>query len=193
MNSFEYLIPLVSVLVGLAVADLATSFHRLLRARDRVEWDWLPLATALLAAIVVLKFWWSFYMFQNETSYKVLIGFVPVAITLVLLFLINAAVLPDKVPEKGIDLRVFYESNSSYFWILFATYIFVDIAQLFGNQLMSGLDLISALKESIPNLILISLVISLAFIRKRLFHTVVVIVLIVLFITQWYDISLGSV
>ena len=59
MNPFEYLLPLISVIVGLSITDLATSLHRLLRARRRVEWDWLPLATALLALLMVLNAWWD--------------------------------------------------------------------------------------------------------------------------------------
>ena len=57
MSPFEYLLPLISVLVGLAVADLATSLHWLLQARRRVQWDWLPLLAAILAVLAVLDLW----------------------------------------------------------------------------------------------------------------------------------------
>lgn len=61
MTPFEYLLALVSILIGLAVADLATCMHRLLRARSRVRWDWLPLASALIVMLLILQFWWGFY------------------------------------------------------------------------------------------------------------------------------------
>ena len=48
MNTFEYITVLASIVVGLAIADLATSAHRLLRAGGRVRWDWIAPTAALL-------------------------------------------------------------------------------------------------------------------------------------------------
>jgi hypothetical protein len=61
MSPFEYLLALVSILIGLAIADLSMSLHRLLRARHHVKWDWLPLAAASLVMLLILEFWWIFY------------------------------------------------------------------------------------------------------------------------------------
>ena len=71
MNPFEYLLPLISVIVGLSITDLTTSLHRLLRARRRVEWDWLPLATALLAVALVLNVWWQLYQANAKEAWTV--------------------------------------------------------------------------------------------------------------------------
>ncbi len=122
MTPFEYIIPLVSVLVGLAIADLAVSFNRLLRARNKVKWDWLPLLSAFMAILAVLDIWWVFYGEQQSTFYQTLAGFLPIAAQLILLYLINAAALPDDVPEEGMDLKKFYEDNSPYLWSLFVIY-----------------------------------------------------------------------
>jgi hypothetical protein len=48
MTASEYVAAFASIILALAVTDLATSMHRLLRARKRVRWHWLPLAVALL-------------------------------------------------------------------------------------------------------------------------------------------------
>jgi len=48
VSPFECVLPMVSILVGLAIGDLSLGLHRLLRARSRVDRDWLPLAAALL-------------------------------------------------------------------------------------------------------------------------------------------------
>ena len=68
MTPFEYILPLVSVLVGLAIADLAVSFNRLLRARRRVTWDWLALLAAFIALVAVLDIWWMFSACRNPPS-----------------------------------------------------------------------------------------------------------------------------
>lgn len=182
MNLFEYLLPLISVIVGLSITDLATSLHRLLRARRRVEWDWLPLATALLAVALVLNVWWGLYPEEAIEVYTVA-DFFPVMTTLIVLFLINAAALPDRVPPEGIDLRAFYESNSSYLWLLFAVFIALATALTISNRLPSMLDdgslgwkeVAEQLFMLSPNLMLTGLFVGLARYRNRTFHVVSVI------------------
>jgi hypothetical protein len=47
IRSFEYALDLFTVLVGLAIADIALSLHRLLRNASKVEWGPLALMAAL--------------------------------------------------------------------------------------------------------------------------------------------------
>ena len=160
MTAFEYVLPLVSVLAGLALADLAVSLHRLLRARRRVRWDWLPLTTALLAALAVLNLWWGLFGSRETPFYQTLGGFLPLAAMLVLLFLLNAAALPDAVPKEGLDLRAFYDANGPYFWSLYAAYVALSIAFDLGGRAASGQS-IGVLSYAV-NLILIALFVALA-------------------------------
>ena len=41
MSVSEYVMVFNPIIVGLAVADVLFSFHRLLRARARVKWFWM--------------------------------------------------------------------------------------------------------------------------------------------------------
>lgn len=59
MDRFEYLIGLVSLIVGLGLADLATSLHRLIKQRTRTRWDGQTLATAALAAFTLIWIWYN--------------------------------------------------------------------------------------------------------------------------------------
>ncbi len=195
VNPFEYLLPFLSVLVGLAVTDLATSLHRLLQARRRVTWDWLPLATALLALGAVLNAWWSFYQ-QDTAAAWTMAEFFPLVVALLILFLINAAALPDDVPAEGIDLKEFYESNSPYFWSLFAVYIISNILLNVSGRLaraMQGMDaFIEMLIFSLPNIGAVGLFLSLAYFRNRVFHTIAVISVLVLLAFLWSQQRIGA-
>ena len=122
MHPFEFLTAFVAILIGLAVADLATSLHRLLRARDRVKWDWATPAAAAMVAIQVMAQFWVFWFSRGERIYTFASTFALTAV-LVLAFLVASAVLPDEVPAEGIDLRVFYEKNRRYLWSLEALYV----------------------------------------------------------------------
>jgi hypothetical protein len=122
VQAFEFLTAFVAILIGLAIADLATSLHRLLRARERVKWDWATPAAAALVAIQVMAQFWAFWFSRGEKVYTFASTFALAAV-LALVFLIASAVLPDEVPAEGIDLRAFYEKNRRYFWSLQALYI----------------------------------------------------------------------
>ena len=189
MTPFEYILPLVSVLVGLAVADLAISLHRMLRARRRVRWDALPLATAVLAVLAVLELWWNFYAQQDGGFYTTLGGFLLFATQLLILFLLNAAALPDIVPDDGLDLRVFYDTNGPYFWSLYAAYVlFIMVTSVIGAL---GGDLGDVLRRIAGNSPLLILFAALARFRNRIFHTLAVTAVLALFLFEWSKLSLG--
>lgn len=61
MSVAEYVAAFISILIGLALADLATSFQKLLRAGNRVRWNLLTPATAVLVTAFVINVWWSMF------------------------------------------------------------------------------------------------------------------------------------
>jgi hypothetical protein len=118
MSLVERVAVLVAIVLGLALAELGTSLHRLMRAGNRVRWDWMSPALALLMLLEAVQFWWlSQTWYANATELR-LIEFLPRLLILLLIYLLAAAVLPDEVPEGGIDLRAFYIETSRYFWAL---------------------------------------------------------------------------
>lgn len=193
MTPFEYLLSLISVLVGLAVADLATSLHRLLRARRRVRWDWLPLGAALLAVLAVLEFWWVFFEQQELElgSLARIAGFLPVAGQLVLLFLMNAAALPDEVPAEGLDLKLFYEEQRSYFWSLYAVYIGSVIALRIATLVGAGWDAGDWILSVVPNVLVMVSFVALALSGRRWLHAAVILLWLVVFNVSWWRLTLG--
>jgi hypothetical protein len=61
MSIAEYVAGFVSIMIGLALADLATSLQRLLRGGAKVRWDLLTPATALLVIASVISVWWQMF------------------------------------------------------------------------------------------------------------------------------------
>jgi hypothetical protein len=109
VRAFEYAIGLFSVIIGLAVADIATSFHRLVRRGPRVDWDPLTLLAALYALWILIGLSRHFLLF------------VSIFAELFVLFLVAAASLPDEL-EANVALRAYYDSNRRYFWSLIVLY-----------------------------------------------------------------------
>ena len=118
MSLVERVAVLVAIVLGLALAELGTSFHRLMRAGKRVRWDWMSPALAVLMLLQTVQFWWLSQTWYVDATELRLIEFFPRLLILLLIYLLSAAALPDEIPERGIDLREFYLETYRYFWAL---------------------------------------------------------------------------
>jgi hypothetical protein len=126
-QAFEYAMGMFSVLIGLAVTDIAASFHRLLRFKSQVAWDPLALLAAFYALCMAVYMWfdiWGVRHFQATRHFFFYLGLV---VDLFILYLVAAASLPDET-SGPIDLRAYYESNRRHFWLLVALFQLVYFA-----------------------------------------------------------------
>jgi hypothetical protein len=181
----DYTAAFTSIIVGLAVADLATSLQRLIRAGNLVLWDVLTPLAALLAGVSVINIWWSLYGTLTALDRISIAAFIPDLISLLLLFIVAAAALPDEVPAEGLSLRDYYERSRQSFWSPFALYM---------TWAASGNAVYAVGKDSswptiagmiVPNVLLTILMVVLAFSEKRWVHIVGLGVLLVVVLSAW--------
>lgn len=130
---FGYLAAFITIVLGLALADLLVSVHRLLRARRRVVWRPLPLLLALVIALSLLT---SFFELWEMTGWERIsyYGLVWQVVNYVPIFLAACAVLPDDVPPEGLDLDDFYFEERRYIVGLVA----VGLALTVGQAIVTG-------------------------------------------------------
>ena len=121
IRAFEYALGLFAVLIGLAIADVATSFHRLVRGRAPVVWDPLALLAALFALCMAVGMWFDLWGVRHFAATRHFFYYLSMVAEFFVLFLIAAASLPDEVRE-GADLREHYARNRRYFWWLVALF-----------------------------------------------------------------------
>lgn len=175
MSPFDYALGLVSILVGLALADIAASLHRLLRKARSVRWDGRVVLCVAFVIITIVGMWfevWSIRSVKAVLSFPFYLSFF---IEFMVLFLISAACLPDE-PEESRDLSSFYESNTTYLWSLFALFqasFFLHWIYFAGLRMGDRTPLVGAW-IGLPLLI----VVLLAMIRSRWFHYVALLALI---------------
>jgi hypothetical protein len=117
VRAFEYALGIFSVLIGLAVADVAASFHRLLRHRSSVRWDPLVVLAAGYALCMAVYMWFDIWGVRNFAATRHFLFYVGLVVQLFVLFLVAAASLPDDA-DGSTDLREYYAGNSRYFWSL---------------------------------------------------------------------------
>jgi hypothetical protein len=113
---FQYEAIYLGIIVGLALANILTSFHKLIDAGPRVHWHWLAPAVALYASLLTLGEFWSVWERQNSTGHRMFFTWLPLAFAFAILFLFCAASLPDDVSEDRLDLKDYYFSNRKRIW-----------------------------------------------------------------------------
>jgi len=163
MDTFEYITALVAVVIGLAIADLATSLHRLLRNRKKVEWDWVAPLAALVLLVELFNLWWRWRGFSGSTVGEVF----PYFAALILAFLTASITLPDDVPEEGLDLGAYFDGIRGYFWFVYPTYVGLIVALLSIRRWQEGASLADLLATYYFDLVWLAVAYGLIFVRKR--------------------------
>lgn len=88
------------------------------------------------------------------------------------------------MPESGLDLTRYYEENSRYFWSIFGVFgILIAAAQL--ATMWGGSRATADAERVVSNLIFAAVLFSLAWIRSRRYHAVVILLLLVLLSLDW--------
>lgn len=109
MSLFEFTFGLSAVILGLALAQMANSLHRLALAGRRVRWAPEPLLLAGIIFLVIVSVW--LFQWQNRNMTEVTIGLILLQVGKLMFPYLGAAfVFPEQVPETGeLDLRAYYE------------------------------------------------------------------------------------
>jgi len=133
MAQSDIILTFSTVIYGMMLLELGTRLHKLLRNRESIKWHYLPLLTAWLILIMILKNWW--YLSLNsmdisESSFSIL-EFIFNGHLLVLFYLLTTSVLPDKMNDNNLNLKTFYFNNRKYFWSIFS----LSILMIFFNTL----------------------------------------------------------
>jgi hypothetical protein len=119
VTPFEHLAVLISIVLGLGIAHLLGSLHRLVQARGRVRLYWLPLLWTALLFVTQVEWWWAIYALRRETEWN-FFYFLFVLLSPVSLFLAAAFVLPDIEPGRSYDLRTYYYANRRWLFAIVA-------------------------------------------------------------------------
>lgn len=117
MGLFEFLMILLSVVIGLALSELLTGLALLLRNRDTVRFYWMHSLFQLGVFMALLQQWWESWHWADVTT----IGLGTVLLQLfqpVVLFLIAHLLTPQEA--TGISLRKYYFKQAPVLWALVA-------------------------------------------------------------------------
>jgi hypothetical protein len=171
MELFEFVMVLVSIIVGLGMATLLTGVANLIRARRSVRPYWVHTLIIPLVFLVYAQVWWESWSLSAAAEWSFL-GLLMMLGSPILLFLVSHLLFPESLPDA--DLSEYYFEIAPVVWLLGAgaTLIATMFRPIvFGSSLLEVANL-----ASIPTL-LICLV--LAATRDRWIHGVLVPALLV--------------
>lgn len=113
MQLFEFLMVLVSIIIGLGVTEVLSGAARLIRVRESVRWYWVHIVLQVGVFLALIQHWWESWGLRTlpEVTYVQ-------ALVLLLgpinLFLIAFLLFPD--PVRDSDLRAYYYRQSPILW-----------------------------------------------------------------------------
>lgn len=116
MGADEYLLGFLAILSGLAITDMVTSLHGLLRRWRKVRFDLIATCAALIVFESVCYSWWITWRSNfNGTSFGL---FMFAIVQMIALFLAAKAVLPDDDgTDAEVDLAHHYWTSNRYVWL----------------------------------------------------------------------------
>lgn len=166
MNISESWPTFISIILGLALAELLLNLHRLIDARKRVDWEGLQLLWAAIVLLWLFNYWWAVATnLDGSHDAKVVGDFVLLAIAPIILFLMAASVLP-RVPaaEGRFDMRADWTERRSVFLTLFA----VHQSVVWGSVAISHRSIPWDFPSLLRTLVLLLVLVLLFFKTRRL-------------------------
>ncbi len=113
MALFEFLMVLISVVIGLGLTEILTGGANLLRERDSVRFHWIHVLFQFGVFFALLQQWWESWDWVGLEE----ISFIAVLTLLaspVFLYLIAHLLFPN--PAKNADLESYYYRQASLLW-----------------------------------------------------------------------------
>jgi len=128
MDEFNYLSVLVSIVLGLGIAQLLTGVGRLLQNRARIRLYWPVIACVATMLLVHIQLWWSMFELRDHAGWTFL-DFVAVLSLPIVLYLMSALVLPDFGDSQPDDLRAHYYANCRWYYGLGVLLVLLTFAR----------------------------------------------------------------
>ena len=167
MSLFEFTFALSAVVMGLALAHLASVLHKLLLAGRRVAWSPEPILLASIVTLVIIAVWLQSWSLRNETSVSVGRTILEV-LKLLTLYIAAASCLPEPATrEERVDTYEYYDRTRRLsFGALILSYFLFQAGDLVAEGLPDRIALWTLLEWFLYPLLYGTLL----FIRARWFN-----------------------
>lgn len=142
MDAFGYLSVLISIILGLAIAQVLQGYRALLLARGRIHADPAPLIWSGLVLLFAAQAWWASFGL-NARQHWDFGDFVVILVQMGLLYMLSALILPDVPSDEPVDLALHFERHRRAFFIFLIAMLASSIVKeaILEHRLTSPLNL----------------------------------------------------
>jgi len=134
VDEFGYLSVIISVILGLSIAQLLQGIGQIINARDRVRMYWPAMGWAVLLLLIDVQAWWAMFGYRFRHAWT-FIQFTIVLLEAIMLYLAAAIALPNIPNEGEIDLRTNYFRHVGWF---FGSLVVLLLDSLLKTVVVSG-------------------------------------------------------
>jgi hypothetical protein len=135
MDPFGYLSVLISIILALGMTRVLAGVGEMLQARSRRRLYWVHVVWVANLFLYLVVAWWIFYRWRNQHPWTFFL-FIFVLISPTILYLASILLFPpESPPDEFVNYKTHYYSNHRAFFVLFALFIPVDVA----DSLLKGL------------------------------------------------------
>jgi hypothetical protein len=140
---FTFLSVLISVILGLAVAEILQGFRGLLWSRTRIQIYWPVIGWALLVLLVCFQHWWSMFGMRTHHDWTFQ-QFAIMSLQATLLYMVAGLLFPDFFGEAIVDLKESFYGHRRWLFSLGVAIIIVSVCKhlLLDGQLPKPANLI---------------------------------------------------
>ena len=188
MTPFELFFGLTSVILALALTQLANSFQLLLRAGREVRWAIEPMLQAALVIMILVFVWVDQWHVRDDTSFTVPQSILQV-LKLLAVYVAAAAILPEPRDGSTVDLREHYMSarKVTYGALLAGLLLFTAYRFLFYSP-----DHVPLNSAPILGAGLMAIYISLMIVRWRPVHIAGLLLACLIYAVQIAPVTIGN-
>ena len=166
MSLFEFLMVLVSLIIGLGIAELLSGVAKTIRNRETVRLYWIHAAFVVIVFLALLQSWWEIWGVRNVPVWT-FIGLLMMLGGPIGLFLIAHLIFPERIVEADFK-EYYYEKMRPVLWVAVLT---VLVSSTFRPVIL-GADLFAL--NNLSSFVLIVLLSILAFTKKTIIHAIIV-------------------
>jgi hypothetical protein len=127
MDRFNFMMVLLSIIVGLGLTEILVNIARQIKARKTSKTFWVHSGVVLLLFMGFLQIWWESWGL-HELEQWAFHHLLLMLVTPVGLFIISHLVYPDDL--EGVDMEEYYFENSRLLWV--AAALFVPSGMIFN-------------------------------------------------------------
>jgi hypothetical protein len=114
-DAFAYLTGLISIILGLAMAEILHGYRMLLLGRGSVKLYMPSLIWSGIMLVLAVHFWWASFGLAKRDTWD-FDAFAAVLLQAVMMFMGSTLIFPMGFARKSIDLRAHYYSQATPFF-----------------------------------------------------------------------------